>query len=65
MPAHDSKRRRLSVLADEARQEGVEYEYDTEVYDDRQFYSMLLKVVNLLACRNWISNCVLHVIAWR
>jgi hypothetical protein len=53
------------VLADEARQEGVEYEYDTEVYDDRQFYSMLLKVVNLLACRNWISNCVLHVIAWR
>jgi hypothetical protein len=50
MPTQDSKRRRLSISADEESNDEDEEDaeegrgYDREVYDDRPFYSLLLKV---------------------
>lgn len=44
---HESKRRRLSVEPVADRFKAVDddgEEFDREVYDDRQFYSLLLKV---------------------
>jgi hypothetical protein len=52
MPIQESKRKRLTVLEEESsapssseeKEEDDQKGYDCEVYDDRPFYSLLLKV---------------------
>jgi hypothetical protein len=51
MPVHESKRKKLQVLEEKSsgpeEEEDGEKGYDCEVYDDRPFYSLLLKVRHL------------------
>jgi hypothetical protein len=62
MPIQDSKRRRLSISTEMDEQSNVEdnegeegHGYDLEVYDDRPFYSLLLKVFSFAL---WVDRVI-------
>ena len=58
MPMEDSERKRIESGVDASDADSIPKvdEYDLEVYDDRQFYSQLLKVVSYCQRTESMSN---------